>query len=101
MTLEKSTAADSDMIRTLDDEIEKLEAENKEKEAELLAQQSRKVSHLSSIISDSGKKEAPDMMKFRSSLDMGARGSSNMGKSRTSYAELQREIRESSSLAAS
>ena len=77
-TLEKSTAADSDMIRTLEEEIERLEQENKEKEAELLSQQSRKHTHLSSVVSDvSGKKEAPDVKNFRSSLEIGSRGSNS------------------------
>ena len=76
MTLEKSTAADSEMIATLEGEIERLEQENKEKEAELLAQQSRNRTHLSSVVSDvSGKKEAPDVANFRSSLEISARGS--------------------------
>ena len=73
MTLEKSTAADSEMIATLETEIERLEQENKEKESELLAQQSKNRGHLSSVVSDvSGKKEAPDVSNFRSSLEIGA-----------------------------
>ena len=38
MTLERSTAADSEMISTLEAEIQRLEQENKEREAELMAQ---------------------------------------------------------------
>ena len=66
------------MIRTLEEEIERLEQENKEKEAELLAQQSRKRTHLSSVVSDvSGKKEAPDVKNFKSSLELSAKGSNS------------------------
>ena len=66
MTLERSTAADSEMISTLEAEIQRLEQENKEREAELMAQQSKNRGHLSSVVSDiSGKREAPDVANFR------------------------------------
>ena len=95
MTLERSTAADSDMIKTLNDEIERLEQENKEKEAELLAQQSRKRTHLSSVVSDvNGKKEAPDVSNFRSSLELGSRGSNSRQSSL--HTDLERELKEAS-----
>lgn len=97
MTLEKSTAADSEMISTLETEIERLEQENKEKEAELIAQQSKNRGHLSSVVSDvSGKREAPDVENFRSSLEIGGIGSQNRQSSL--HAELEKEIREANKL---